>query len=215
MTLQQFVKFMQNNPLISLLLRSSFRVIYVCGGPGSGKGTVCEAIAAQTNSVHVSSGDLLRQEVEQKTSLGNECAELMQEGKLVDASIVLALLEKFLITHPGHYAMLDGFPRSLQNAEDFHDLFGPPACVLMFDCPDEVMVERIVERGRTSGRADDNETTAHERVKVFHAQSQPSMQFLQEQHVPVYKLDATAPKETVINEAMQLPMFKKGMFDLG
>ncbi|CAN0477020.1 unnamed protein product, partial [Scytosiphon promiscuus] len=71
-----------------------------------------------------------------------------------------ALLEKFLTLHPGKHVLLDGFPRSLDNARDWARLFGPPEACIRINCPDEEMARRIVERGKGSGRADDHAEAA-------------------------------------------------------
>ncbi|CAN0221021.1 unnamed protein product [Discosporangium mesarthrocarpum] len=99
-----------------------------------------------------------------------QVAEKMKEGKLVEASTVLALLEKFLAMHPGRYVLLDGFPRSLDNARDWSRLFGPPEAYIRLDVPDDVMTKRIVERGLRSGRPDDNAEVARARIATYHQQ---------------------------------------------
>lgn len=170
---------------------------FLIGGPGSGKGTLCGKLIAERSGLldHVSSGDLLRDEVKRQTDIGKHVAELMSKGELVSASIVLALLDARLGQASGKIVLLDGFPRSLQNAQDFYRDFGPAECLLLFDCPDEEMVRRIVERGKKSGRADDNEETARQRVKIFKQQSEAPTKFLLEKGVPLLRIDATRPIE--------------------
>ena len=103
-----------------------------------------------------SSGDLLRDEVQKGTPLGKEVAAIMSEGALVSPSIIMALLRRRMASFPGAYVLLDGFPRSKQNAEDFEKICGKAEMAISLVCPDEVMVQRILSRGLESGRADDN-----------------------------------------------------------
>ena len=83
----------------------------------------------------------------------------MQQGKLLPSTTIMALLKKSMANSPGHYVALDGFPRSRENCEDFQAMCGAPECAIHIEVPDDVMIERILKRGRESGRADDNIAT--------------------------------------------------------
>lgn len=194
---ESFARALKEFTYLTTTLSNAYRVVFVTGGPGSGKGTLCAKLVEHKGDrlEHVSSGDLLRDEVKRNTELGQRVAALMQQGALVSASIVLALLDARLSNAQGKVVLLDGFPRSLDNARDFYNDFGPAEGILLFDCPEEEMVRRIVERGKVSGRADDNEATARKRVAIFKEQSEAPTQFLISKGIPVTRIDTTRPVE--------------------
>lgn len=182
----------------SYKLRSSFNVVLLIGGPGSGKGVLSDRIASNNDGVvHLSSGDLLRSEVAQKTPLGMECAATMEAGELIKSVTMTRLLKKNCTQHPGHWVLLDGFPRSLKNCQNFEKLCGKPDFAIYIDVPDDVMVARILKRGADSGRADDNLETAHARLRTFHEQGVPTLQYLEGQGIPIYELDGTQSPDDV------------------
>ena len=191
---------MMTNPKysdISWQLRSGFRAVLVIGGPGSGKGLLCERLVAKANMDHLSSGDLLRTEVASGSALGQSCLKTMSEGKLLPSSTIMAMLKKHMAGHPGHYVALDGFPRSADNCRDFEEIMGAPECAFYIDVPDDVMIERILKRGEESGRADDNIDTAQQRLLTFHQQGKPTLDYLRNSGVPVHTLDGTQTPEHV------------------
>lgn len=93
-------------------------IILVIGGPGSGKGLLSERLVDECQVVHLSSGELLRNEVQQQTSLGKMVKQIMNRGELVSSAVMVALMKKRMKDHPGKRVLLDGFPRSLENAYD-------------------------------------------------------------------------------------------------
>jgi len=206
---KDFSEVMKKNQILCWKLLSMFRVVFVIGGPASGKGTLCELLVktAPVKILHLSSGDLLREEITSKTVLGNKIAETMKKGELCDASVVIALLKKQLVRSPGVIVLLDGFPRSLDNAKDFVRQIGHAECLLFFDCPHEVMINRIIERGKTSNRLDDNYHTALERIKTFESQSKEPMEYFKKLGSKVHHFDATLPKEENIKRLLQLDIF--------
>lgn len=196
-----------------ILGKSPARVVLVVGGPGSGKGALCERLAAECGAVHLSCGDMLREEVESGTPLGLEVAAIMERGELVSSATVTALMRRRMRAYPGQRILLDGFPRSLENARDFVELCGPPELALHLDCDDTVLLERILDRGEQSAeearraeeegleavnvRADDNVFTAINRLRTYHKHHVPTMQWLKKMKVPVVELDCSGSKEDV------------------
>lgn len=106
------------------------RIILVVGGPGSGKGVLSERLQQQCGVVHLSSGDLLRTEVARGSALGRQVRDIMARGELVSSAIMVALMKRRLRDHPGKRVLLDGFPRSLENAHDLVALCGKPELAL-------------------------------------------------------------------------------------
>ena len=94
------------------------RIILVIGGPGSGKGVLSERLQQRCGVVHLSSGDLLRTEVARGSVLGNQVRDIIARGELVSSDIIVALMKRRMRDHPGKRVLLDGFPRSLENAHD-------------------------------------------------------------------------------------------------
>ena len=115
----------------------------------------------------------------------------MRQGELVPSETVVALLRRRMRTYPGRRLLLDGFPRSRQNAEDFAALCGKPELALHLTCPDSVMVERILKRADEQGRADDNYETALARIRTYHESGEPTLEWLRQQHVPIVEVDCS------------------------
>ncbi|WP_320666877.1 adenylate kinase [Prochlorococcus sp. MIT 1307] len=142
------------------------------GPPGVGKGTQAALLCQKQNLLHLSTGDLLRAEVASQTSLGIEAAEIMNRGELVSDSIVLSIVEKRLATSNDGW-LLDGFPRNLLQAEALEVLLEkinqPIDAVLLIELADELLVERLIARGR----ADDKETVIRHRLEVYKEKTAP------------------------------------------
>lgn len=174
-------------------------VVFVLGGPGSGKGTQCERVVKEFEFTHLSTGDLLREEVESGSSLGQNIAQLMKEGKLVPNSIVLSLLKKAVHGGENDKYLVDGFPREFDQIKLFEKEVGPYAFALYYDCPDSVLSERCLKRGENSGRVDDNEESIKKRIKVFHSQSLPAIDHFK-QIGKLRRIDATGDVEEVYEQ---------------
>merc|ERR1719421_2275275 len=118
-------------------------VVFVLGGPGCGKGTQCARLKEAFKLVHISSGDLLREEVAAGTHLGNEIQKHMQAGSLVPDEVTMELLKKAMLKHQDtNRFLLDGFPRSLQQAKRFEQEIAEAAFVLYFDASHDTMKSR-------------------------------------------------------------------------
>ncbi len=132
-------------------------------------------------------GDLLREEVAAKTDLGKELDGLMREGKIVPLETTLRLLRVALLRSFQEHPLLrgfliDGFPRQMDQALAFEKSIGACGSVLFFDASEEVMQERLLKRGETSGRADDNLVTIQKRFKTFREQSMPVVEHYGQQN---------------------------------
>ena len=166
--LDEFLDLMTNEKLTSIHMRikTAFRVALVMGGPGSGKGTLCDKLIKHAKVQHFSSGEALREEIASGSPLSKSIEQTMKEGKLLPSCTIIALVKKQLRRYPGALVVLDGFPRSRENYEDFVDILGTPEFVISVDVSDEEMISRILKRGESSGRADDNIDTAQLRIKT-------------------------------------------------
>ncbi|KAJ3069560.1 hypothetical protein HDU98_007379 [Podochytrium sp. JEL0797] len=149
-------------------------IVFVIGGPGSGKGTVCARLAKEFELTHLSTGDLLRAEVAAGTEIGRLCNQLMRDGQIVPMSVVIELLQVTIASDSESRGFLiDGFPRAVDQAVEFERAIRPAASILNFSCPLDVLESRLLERGKTSGRADDNLETIHKRFDTFQRESMP------------------------------------------
>ena len=115
-----------------VLSQSPARIVLIVGGPGSGKGILCGRMAKECDAVHLSSGDMLREEVEKGTPIGKEVKEIMARGDLVSSALITALIRRKMRDFPGRRVLLDGFPRSLENAYDFAEIIGKVSLYSVF-----------------------------------------------------------------------------------
>ena len=165
------------------------KIVLIVGGPGSGKGLLSKRLEKECGVVHLSSGDLLRDEVRRGTPLGKEVEGIMAKGKLVSSAVLVTLMRRAMRNHPGKRVLLDGFPRSIQNAHDLMELCGVPELALHLECDDTILIERILHRASGSeSRSDDNIHTALRRLRTFHKYHDSTMEWLRKQHVPVVNL---------------------------
>ncbi|HEU4902956.1 MAG TPA: adenylate kinase, partial [Flavisolibacter sp.] len=132
------------------------------GPPGSGKGTQSEKIVERFGLIHLSTGNLLRQEISEKTPLGLEAKNFMDKGQLVPDEVVIGMIDTCLVKHPEAKGFLfDGFPRTIAQAEALDKLLALKKTaiskVLALDVSEDELVRRLLERGKTSGRSDDTD----------------------------------------------------------
>lgn len=155
------------------------KIVFVLGGPGCGKGTQCDKIVAKYGFTHLSTGDLLRDEVASGSERGKQLTQIMEKGELVPLETVLGLLRDAMIkkasTSKGF--LIDGYPRELDQGKKFESEVAPVKAVLYFEVADETMKKRLLKRAETSGRVDDNEETIVKRLKTFHQHSQPVIDY--------------------------------------
>jgi UMP-CMP kinase family protein len=147
-------------------------VYFVMGGPGSGKGTQCAKLVERFGMVHLSAGDLLRAEVASGSKLGQEISAIIDQGQIVRSETTVALLRNGMAGKRGPF-LIDGFPRSLENLEAFEADVGKFAFMLFLQVSEEEMEKRLLRRGETSGRSDDNRETIVKRFRAFHEMSMP------------------------------------------
>lgn len=143
-------------------------IIFLIGGPGSGKGTQATRILKDFDMGYMSAGELLRQETTSGSELGQFISEQMKLGNILPQEIVIDLLKKEIIKQNSNHYLIDGFPRKIDQAETFEKNICPCAFALFLDVPDDILVERLIGRSQDSGREDDNPETIKLRIKTFH-----------------------------------------------
>ncbi|CAN0900428.1 UMP-CMP kinase 3 [Linum grandiflorum] len=166
-------------------------VVFVLGGPGSGKGTQCTNIVEHFGYTHLSAGDLLRAEIKSESENGTMIQNMIKEGKIVPSEVTIKLLEKAILDNGNDKFLIDGFPRNEENRAAFEAVTKiEPQFVLFFDCPEEEMERRILSRNQ--GREDDNIETIRKRFKVFLESSLPVVEYYASKG-KVKKVDAAKP----------------------
>lgn len=190
------------------------------GAPGSGKGTQNKLITEQYNLVSVIAGDILRLEKKSGSPLGNEIASIIDKGNLVPDEMIDNLIENHLSkcaidTIKTGY-IFDGYPRTIkqgQNLDKIMEFHKTNIDVVFFlDVDEEVLIKRILERGKTSGREDDrNETIIRQRMKNYHEVTAPLKEYYKKKLVV---LDGSQPIEDVNKKVrdtfMEIVKIKKG-----
>lgn len=178
------------------------KVVFVLGGPGSGKGTQCEKIVQHFGYTHLSAGDLLRAEKNSASENGIMIQNMMNEGKIVPSEVTIKLLQKAMLDSGNDKFLIDGFPRNEENRAAFEALTKiEPEFVLYFNCPEKEMERRILNRNQ--GREDDNIETIRKRFKVFLESSLPVIEYYKGKG-KVREIDAAKPVEEVFKEVKDI-----------
>ena len=156
--------------------------IVIFGAPGSGKGTQSELLVEKYGFKHISTGDVLRNEIKKGTELGKTAQQFIDHGQLIPDELMISILASvYDAMQPCDGVIFDGFPRTIPQAEALNVMLqernSEIAAMLELDVPQEMLVERLVNRGLTSGRADDNEETIRKRLDVYNNQTQPLIAF--------------------------------------
>jgi len=175
--------------------KSADAVFFVMGGPGSGKGTQCAKLVEHFGFVHLSAGDLLREEVSSGSEVGLEIARIIEEGQIVKSEVTVGLLRNAMKQRSGPF-LVDGFPRSLSNLQAFEDVFEPCEMMLFLQLSEGEMEARLLKRGESSGRSDDNSVTIRKRFHTFAHDSMPVVQRM-EQRGLLRCIDADGSPEMV------------------
>jgi len=183
-------------------------VIFVLGGPGAGKGTQCARLVEDFNFCHLSAGDLLRLEQDRQGSqYGDLIRTCIREGNIVPMEVTVKLLEnamqEALDTKSGKgwedgkgRFLVDGFPRKMDQADKFEEEVCQSSLVLFFTTTEETMLKRLLERGKTSGREDDNVESIKKRFHTYKDQTMPVIEHYN-RHGKVAEIDSTASVEDV------------------
>lgn len=181
-------------------------VVFVLGGPGSGKGTQCEKLVKEKGFVHLSAGDLLRSEQKREGSqYGGLIAKCIKEGIIVPQEVTVNLLRNSIQTNVDQGSsrfLIDGFPRKMDQALTFEREIVPSSFTLFFECPEEVMLKRLLERGKTSGRTDDNIESIKKRFATFLGTSMPVVDFFEQQN-KVVRVNCDKPVQVVSDEVQK------------
>ncbi|HKJ90906.1 MAG TPA: adenylate kinase [Oceanipulchritudo sp.] len=182
--------------------------IALFGPPGAGKGTQSEILIKKYNLTYISTGDLLRRELAEGSPLGEQAREIIASGGLVPDEIIVQIIEKTIARNAqGDGFLFDGFPRTTIQAYILEGLMiklnTSLTCLIDLQVPEDVSVERLVQRGKTSGRSDDNEAVIRNRLKEYGEKTLPVLQFYKDKGVR-HKVDATRVVEEVSRDVLRI-----------
>ena len=182
--------------------------IALFGPPGAGKGTQSEFLIKKYNLFYISTGDLLRKELAAKTKLGLEAQSIIAAGGLVSDEIIVQIIEKTITDNPDSNGFLfDGFPRTYIQAYILEGLMlklnTSLNCLISLSVSEEESVRRLMNRGITSGRSDDNESVIRNRLKEYNQKTLPVLQFYRDKGVYV-EVDGTASIEGVHQQITEI-----------
>lgn len=160
--------------------------LVIFGAPGSGKGTQSDILVEKYGFDHISTGDVLRAEIKAGSELGRTAKEYIDNGQLIPDSLMIDILAATYDALPKkHGVIFDGFPRTIPQAEALKAMLAERGttvhAMLELNVPDEMLMERLINRGKTSGRADDNEETIAKRLGVYHSQTMPLIEWYEKE----------------------------------
>ena len=153
--------------------------IVIFGAPGSGKGTQSDLLIKKYGFEHISTGDVLRNEIKNGTELGKTAKSYIDKGQLIPAELMIDILasvyDSFGEAHKG--VIFDGFPRTIPQAEALTNMLAERghcvAAMIELYAPEDILMARLLNRGKEQGRSDDNEETINKRLAVYNTQTAP------------------------------------------
>ncbi len=203
------------------------KTIIFIGPPGAGKGTQAQRLAEEKGFVHISTGDILREAVQRGTELGKKVKEYIEAGKLVPDELIINIIKEKLKELDGKDIILDGFPRTIAQAEALDkmlkELGRKVDAVILFEIPDELVIERLSGRRidpktgkvyhikynppppgvEVIQRDDDKEEVIRKRLEVYHQQTAPLIEYYRKQN-KLHIVDASKSPDEVYKEILNV-----------
>jgi adenylate kinase len=175
--------------------------IVVFGAPGCGKGTQSELIAGKYDLFHISTGSVLRTEIEKQTELGKSAEEYIHSGRLLPDDLMVKMLAGILKSNPiGKGFIFDGFPRTIVQADSLDHLLREKNSGIIagfnLDVEEEILIERLSKRGEVQGRCDDAPDTIKKRLEIYRAQTEPLIAYYKKQG-KLFMIKGNKPVEDV------------------
>ena len=159
------------------------------GPPGAGKGTQAKILSDQYNLVHLSTGDILRNEIDNQTTIGLDAKNYMDQGLLVPDEVLLSMMENTLSNLKGSGIILDGFPRTIPQAEGLDAIFKKLNLtidmVINIYVDKEILINRLIKRAEDSGRSDDTKEVIVNRQNVYLELTAPLLEFYKNEVINV------------------------------
>lgn len=186
--------------------------IVLLGPPGCGKGTQSKLLVKNKNFFQLSTGDLLRQETNDKESvIGQEVKKIMEEGKLVPDEFVINIIVKKVFELKDNNIIFDGFPRNLNQAnfldKSLEEVSLNLDCAILFDINFDVLEDRIKKRVEESGsidlRPDDNLETLRNRIKIYKESTLPIVEYYKNKNI-LFKIDGMLSIDDVYKNILKI-----------
>ena len=163
--------------------------IVIFGAPGAGKGTQSDKLIEKYGLGHISTGDVLRNEIKNGTELGKTAKGYIDNGQLIPDELMVSILanvyDGFGKDHDG--VIFDGFPRTIPQAEALKKMLAERghevAAMIELSVPEEELMARLLNRGKLTGRSDDNEETIKKRLDVYHNQTAPLIEWYEKEGI--------------------------------
>jgi adenylate kinase len=182
----------------------------IFGPPGSGKGTQARFIGSEFGLTHLSTGEVLRAEAAEGSEEGRQVAALMKAGQLVPDPVMVRIVSERLRRFPEEDVLLDGFPRTIDQARALDVLLASEGrgvdMVVALTAPEEVLIDRLLQRAQVQGRADDTREAIEERMLEYHQRTEPVLAHYRAAGLPVVEVDGVGDPGTVfgrIREAVR------------
>ena len=184
--------------------------IVMFGAPGSGKGTQSEVLIKTYGLFHISTGDVLRDHIKRGTALGKTAQEYINQGQLIPDELMVNILASVMDDNKEVAAkgvIFDGFPRTIPQAEALEEMLQQRgtkvSAVIGLDVPEEILIGRLLNRGKESGRSDDNLETITSRLEVYNNQTAPLTAFYAQQGL-LHMVQGTGGAEVVFERVRKV-----------
>lgn len=184
-------------------------VIFVLGAPGAGKGTQCTFLAQQFGFSHISYGDLCRRLKQDEDSIVSRLdTKPGTNNPAVPDDLGAWLMWKEIRTDPGRHWVVDGFPKRIKHLEEFMNLMPTPSLTLIFECPQDVSLQRVANRGKMAGgqaRLEDlDESVSRKRIEDAHSNMAPVLQALKDRNMNFVIVDTNRAEDLIQDELRQI-----------
>ena len=184
--------------------------IVMFGAPGSGKGTQSEVLIKTYGLFHISTGDVLRDHIKRGTALGKTAQEYINQGQLIPDELMVNILASVMDDNKEVAAkgvIFDGFPRTIPQAEALEEMLQQRgtkvSAVIGLDVPEEILIGRLLNRGKESGRSDDNLETITSRLEVYNNQTAPLKAFYSQKGL-LHMVQGTGGAEVVFERVRKV-----------
>ena len=190
----------RNLPEIYKLKQEKMIDFILFGPPGAGKGTQAQILKEKLGLTYIATGDMFRHHIKNETPLGKKAKEYIQRGDLVPDEITIGMIKEIISDPSVKGIIFDGFPRTVRQAEFLDQLMAEKDLIIdaliALEVPEERLIKRLLERGKTSGRSDDNEETIKYRLKQYRTKTEPVKDFYKKQG-KYYEVDGVGEIEEV------------------